>query len=417
MTVLLTTHYMEEADELCDRVGIMHRGLLRVLGPPKDLREAMGPDATLEDVFRAQAGDIEEGRRAAPCPRYPPNAQPTGLTAEDRSAPCRLLWRRTSALCLAELWRIRHDRTELYMRAIQPALWLLIFGETFTKIHVIPTGNVPYLDYLAPGIMAQSALFISIFYGIQIIWDRDAGILTKLMTTPTPRAALVTGKAFAAGVRSMAQVFVVLVLSTILGVTFDWNVAHIALAVLAVVLGSAFFTTLSVSIAGLVLTRDRLMGIGQAITMPLFFASNALYPVALMPGWAGRSALINPLSYEVERPAAAAASGCRGNLWLDFGVLTFAAVLGVTVAVVAPRPAGPLTVRRVQTLRASHSRGSSISGSDGIASGESHMVASVASSVSSTTVSQNAPPCTYCSRFISMPRSRSNTGSPASPSR
>ncbi len=60
MTVLLTTHYMEEADELCDRVGIMHRGLLRVLGPPKDLREAMGPDSTLEDVFRAHAGDIEE---------------------------------------------------------------------------------------------------------------------------------------------------------------------------------------------------------------------------------------------------------------------------------------------------------------------------------------------------------------------
>ena len=60
MTVLLTTHYMEEADELCDRVGIMHRGLLRVIGAPKDLREAMGPDATLEDVFRAQAGDIEE---------------------------------------------------------------------------------------------------------------------------------------------------------------------------------------------------------------------------------------------------------------------------------------------------------------------------------------------------------------------
>ena len=60
MTVLLTTHYMEEADELCDRVGIMHRGRLRALGAPKELRAAMGPGATLEDVFRAQAGDIEE---------------------------------------------------------------------------------------------------------------------------------------------------------------------------------------------------------------------------------------------------------------------------------------------------------------------------------------------------------------------
>ncbi len=60
---------------------------------------------------------------------------------------------------------------------------------------------MPYLDFLAPGILAQSVLFISIFYGIQIIWERDAGILTKLLATPTPRWALVAGKAFAAGVR------------------------------------------------------------------------------------------------------------------------------------------------------------------------------------------------------------------------
>ena len=78
-------------------------------------------------------------------------------------------------------------------------LWLLIFGETFTRLRAIPTGDVTYLAYLAPGIMAQSALFIAIFYGIQIIWERDAGILAKLLATPTPRAALVTGKAFAAG--------------------------------------------------------------------------------------------------------------------------------------------------------------------------------------------------------------------------
>ena len=91
------------------------------------------------------------------------------------------------ALCLVELQRLRHDRSELYTRAIQPALWLIIFGETFTRLHAIPTGGLPYLDFLAPGVLAQSALFISIFYGIQIIWERDAGILAKLLVTPTPR--------------------------------------------------------------------------------------------------------------------------------------------------------------------------------------------------------------------------------------
>jgi ABC-2 type transport system permease protein len=264
-----------------------------------------------------------------------PHAEMHAGSAELWAVPApghlRLFASRTVALCLAELARIRHDRTELYMRAIQPALWLLIFGETFSRIGAIPTGDVPYLDYLAPGIMAQSALFISIFYGIQIIWDRDAGILTKLMSTPTPRAALVTGKAFAASVRAMCQVVVVLVLSTILGVTFDWDLLRTPAAVLAVVLGAVFFSTLSVTIAGLVLTRDRLMGIGQAITIPLFFCSNALYPVELMPAWVRGLTVINPLSYEVD-----ALRGLLLNqpahLWLDFGVLTFASIVGVSLA-------------------------------------------------------------------------------------
>ena len=112
---------------------------------------------------------------------------------------------RIGTMCIVELQKLRHDRTELITRTIQPALWLLIFGETFTRLRAIPTGHVPYLDYLAPGILAQSALFISIFYGIQIIWERDAGVLAKLLVTPTPRIALVTGKAFAAGVRALVQ--------------------------------------------------------------------------------------------------------------------------------------------------------------------------------------------------------------------
>jgi ABC-2 type transport system permease protein len=167
--------------------------------------------------------------------------------------------------------------------------------------------------------MAQSALFIAIFYRIQIIWDRDAGILANLMTTPTPLPALVSGKGFAAGVRAIAQVAVVLVVATILGVSFDWNPPHLLGAIAAVLLGSAFFSTLSVTIARLVLTRDRLMGVGQAITMPLFFASNALYPVALMPGWVRAVALVNPLSYEVNA-LRGLLLGIPASLPLDVGV-------------------------------------------------------------------------------------------------
>jgi ABC-2 type transport system permease protein len=179
--------------------------------------------------------------------------------------------------------------------------------------------------------MAQSALFIAIFYGIQIIWERDAGMLTKLLVTPTPRAALITGKAFAAGVRGLSQVIVILILSAILRVGLDWNPLHLIGAALVVVISAGFFACLSMVLAGIVMSRDRLMGIGQAITMPLFFASSALYPISLMPGWAKAITVINPLTYEVEA-LRGLLIGAPTNLALDIGVLLLSLLLGITAA-------------------------------------------------------------------------------------
>ncbi len=231
-----------------------------------------------------------------------------------------------------EVQKLRHDRLELFTRMVQPALWLLIFGTTFSRLNVIDTGSVPYLAFLAPGIIAQSALFISIFYGIQIIWDRDAGILAKLMVTPTPAAALVTGKAFAAGVRSAAQALGVLVLAYIMRIPMTYNPLRILAAVAVVMLGSAFFACLSMSLAGLVRNRDRLMGIGQAITMPLFFASNALYPVSVMPDWLRWLSRVNPLSYEVDALRLLLVGIPSAHPVLDVVVLLVAALVGVATA-------------------------------------------------------------------------------------
>jgi ABC-2 type transport system permease protein len=262
----------------------------------------------------------------------------TSLPADTPWSVVRRLASRIVTLCWVELRKIRHDRTELYTRAIQPALWLLIFGETFTRIHAIPTpDHIPYLAYLAPGILAQSTLFIAIFYGIQIIWERDAGVLTKLMVTPTPRPALITGKAFAAGVRSIVQAAVVIVLAAILGVAFTDNPLKLLATAVVVVLGSAFFSCLSMTIAGLALSRDRLMGIGQAITMPLFFSSNALYPEKVMPGWLQAISKVNPLSYEVDA-LRGLLIGTQAHLGLDAIVLVAATVAGVTAsALLLPR--------------------------------------------------------------------------------
>ena len=263
-----------------------------------------------------------------------PPAAPPAVSAEHEPGPvalARTTASRIATMCLVELQKLRHDRTELVTRAVQPALWLLVFGQVFGRIHAIPTGSTPYLDFIAPGILAQSALFIAIFYGIQIIWERDAGVLAKLMVTPTPRVALVAAKAFAAGVRAVAQAVVVVALAVVLGVSVTLNPLHWLGIVVALMLGSAFFCCLSITIAGLVLSRDRLMGFGQAITMPLFFASNALYPVELMPTWLQWVSRVNPLSYEVEALRGLLVNS-PARLGLCFAVLAVAAAAMIAVA-------------------------------------------------------------------------------------
>ena len=199
-----------------------------------------------------------------------------------------------------ELRKLRHDFTELITRALQPALWLLIFGEVFSRSGAMHTGNIPYLDFIAPGILAQSVLFVAIFYGINVIWERDLGIVQKFLASPTPRAALVLGKGFSAGVRTLSQAVIVYCLSLLIGVKLDWSPLALLNVVVIVILAATLFSTFSLIIACIVKTRERFMGVGQVLTMPLFFASNAIYPTGIMPGWLKVVSHLNPLTYVVD---------------------------------------------------------------------------------------------------------------------
>jgi ABC-2 type transport system permease protein len=199
-----------------------------------------------------------------------------------------------------EARKLNHDATELITRAVQPALWLLIFGEVLAQIRAIPTGQISYIDFMTPGILAQSVLFIAIFYGIAVIWERDLGILHKMLASPAPRAALVLGKALSAAERGLSQAVIIYVLAILIGVNINWSPLSVLGVLAVVILGSSLFSTFSLIIACIVRTRERFMGIGQILTMPLFFASNAIYPISIMPAWLQAVAKGNPLTYEVD---------------------------------------------------------------------------------------------------------------------
>lgn len=227
------------------------------------------------------------------------------------------------AVADAEARKLSHDPVELLTRAVQPTLWLAVFGQVMARIRGVPTGGLGYLDFMAPGILAQSVLFIAIFYGIAAIWERDLGVLHKYLVSPASRTALVTGKALSAGIRALSQAAVVYGLALLMGIHVRVTLPSVVAVLVLVVLGSALFSMLSLIIACLVKTRERFMGIGQVLTMPLFFASNALYPLSLMPTWLRVLSVVNPLTYEVD---ALRALMVRGGMSL-FGIGTDLGIL------------------------------------------------------------------------------------------
>ena len=231
--------------------------------------------------------------------------------------------KKTFVITEFELRKLRHDFTELITRALQPALWLLIFGQVLSRGGSMQTGNIPYVDFIAPGILAQSVLFVAIFYGINVIWERDLGIVQRFLSSPTPRAALVLGKGFSAGIRTLSQTVVVYALSVLLGVKLNWSPLALINVLVIVVLAATLFSTFSLIIACIVKTRERFMGVGQVLTMPLFFASNAIYPTAIMPNWLKTVSHLNPLTYVVDalRTCMLAESTSSFGLSVDYAVI------------------------------------------------------------------------------------------------
>jgi ABC-2 type transport system permease protein len=264
-----------------------------------------------------------------------PSAASPAVSAERRPAalatgPLVRMAAGTLAMAQAEMRKLRHDHLDIVTRSVQPLLWLFIFGTALSHSRLLGLGKLEYRAYIAPGVMAQAAMFIAIFYGLSVIWERDVGQLQRLLATPLSRSSIVLGKAAGACVRALVQALLLLIVLAAAGIGVRWTFTGVLGTLAMLMLGTAAFACMSMLLAAAVKERERFMGIGQLIMMPLFFASSALYPLSVMPQWLHVIARVNPLTYEVQglRQMLVGVGG-SGELWLDFIVVTgfFAAVL------------------------------------------------------------------------------------------
>ena len=200
-----------------------------------------------------------------------------------------------------EMKRYRKSRSGVLIRLIQPAIWIIVIGNTFagTQPLIKSVGyDLSYIEFMTPGVIILTAIFTSIFGGVNTLWDRRYGFMNKALTSPISRSSIALGKMLAISLVSALQASLILGIALAIGVNFVNPLMFIPI-MLIVILFSLGFSGISVVVAATAKSQETFWGIVNFLGMPLFMLSPALFPLELVPDWLAVVAKLNPVTYSV----------------------------------------------------------------------------------------------------------------------
>lgn len=201
-------------------------------------------------------------------------------------------------LWLRQIKRYSRSRSRIIGAVGQPLLFLLALGYGIGSLYK-RAGGGNYIDFLVPGIIAQTILFGAIFWGINVIWDKQFGFLKETLVAPVSRLRILTGSALGGTTTTVIQGALVFFVSFLLGFRpYDWLMVPAAFGVIIVF---AFaLTCFGAGLAAIVNDFQGFQAINQFLIFPLFFLSSALFPIQNFPIVLRFIASINPVSYAVD---------------------------------------------------------------------------------------------------------------------
>jgi ABC-2 type transport system permease protein len=300
-------------------------------------KETAAQDSTL----KVQIPPVEARARAArPNPKI-------------NTSPTHGLW----ALTERDLRKWYTNPYQLIISLIQPVIWMGLFGKALNFSSFITAGagssgattaetnailigffgTKSYFSYLVCGMVVFIVLFTSAFSGMSVVWDRRFGFMNKALSTPVSRGTIVMAKILQSVGRSLIQAAVVV----LIGVALGMDTSHFS--GLGIIGTFAIIFLVAMGLSGLFVMLSlrssnwqTQMAVINLLNLPLLFASNALFPVKIMPGWLQDVVKVNPVSYAIDgiRQLLIGATGSYA-LWLDFTVVVGFAAFFSIVGIVA----------------------------------------------------------------------------------
>lgn len=240
---------------------------------------------------------------------------------------------------LRQLKRYFRSKSRLAGSLGQPLLFLIALGFGFNPIFE-RAGEGSYIQFLAPGIIAMSVLFTSMFSGIEVVWDRQFGFLKETLVAPIPRTHIMAGQTLGGATVAIIQGFLVFLLTLLVGFRPE-SFSALPLALVFMFLISLLFTAVGTALGSQINDMHAFPVIMNFLVMPLFFLSGALFPTDDVPSFIHRIVALNPLSYGVDGLRGALTGAHHFSFGLDLLVLS---CLALSVSLV-----GGMLFKRIQT--------------------------------------------------------------------
>lgn len=232
-------------------------------------------------------------------------------------------------LWLRQLKRYFRSKSRIVGALGQPLLFLFALGFGLGPIFQ-KAGNGNYLQFLVPGVIAQSILFTSIFSGIEIIWDKQFGFLKETLVAPVSRFEIMLGRTLGGATVATFQGIIVFFISLFIGFRPN-NLGLLPIMIIFMLLSAILFTSIGTAIASLIDDMQGFQLIMNFLVMPLFFLSGSLFPLQEVPQVLKIISSFDPLSYGVDGIRGTLTGVSHFGIYTDFTVLSVLAIITVSL--------------------------------------------------------------------------------------
>lgn len=235
------------------------------------------------------------------------------------------------AIVKRNLLRVRRSPQILVFSSIQPIMFLVLFNYVFGGAIGVATPGISYINFLLPGIMAQSALFGALQTPVALVEDLDKGAIDRFRSLPMSRGAVLAGRTIADGLRTTFTIVLMFVVGTLMGFRYQVGTSKFIAALLLVVAFSFAFSWVTATLGLFIRNAEAVQTAGFLFVFPLTFASSAFVPVATMPGWLQTFARNQPVTQLINAMRAL----LLGGVAIDAVYITIAWTVGI-LAVFVP---------------------------------------------------------------------------------